>query len=329
LSTLYLCGVGNAEGIRLALRVNEALSRWQRIVLLDDDAGTHGMCKLGLPVSGSFDLLAQADAQADAVVNLVTRTTQGRERARARIAAFGVPFASLVHPGVDLLGTEMDDGVTIYHLASIGAEAQVARSSVVLVGGVVGHGARIGEGCVIAPGAVVNARVRLGPRVYVGSNASVLPDLEIGEGATIAANTLVVDHVPANATVIGVPGAILDANATVVPEAATTPRLVVGGERAADSGLHEALLGLVESVLGAQVVQPQRNFFDLGGTSLKALQLCERVREHLGVSIGVLDVYRYPTLHELARFIGGHSSIAAVADDGRRRAALRRDRLRR
>jgi acyl carrier protein len=77
------------------------------------------------------------------------------------------------------------------------------------------------------------------------------------------------------------------------------------------------------------VVQPQRNFFDLGGTSLKALQLCERVREHLGVSIGVLDVYRYPTLHELARFIGGHSSIAAVADDGRRRAALRRDRLRR
>ena len=33
-------------------------------------------------------------------------------------------FASLVHPGVDLLGAEVDDGVTIYHLASIGAEGR-------------------------------------------------------------------------------------------------------------------------------------------------------------------------------------------------------------
>lgn len=329
MSTLYLCGVGNAEGIRLALRVNEALSRWQRIVLLDDDAGTHGMHKLGLPVSGAFDLLAQADAQADAVVNLVTRTTPGRERARARIAAFGVPFASLVHPGVDLLGTELDDGVTIYHLASIGAEAQVARSSVVLVGGVVGHGARIGEGCVIAPGAVVNARVQLGPRVYVGANASILPDLHIGEGATIAGNTLVVDHVPAHATVLGVPGTLLDVRAGPGRWAEAAPPPLSGPGADGVETLQQTLLQLFASVLDHESVAPQRNFFDAGGNSLKALQLCRLVNERLGVAIDAIDLYRHPTVHDLVRHLRGSPPPVEATHAGQRRAALRLERLRR
>jgi acetyltransferase-like isoleucine patch superfamily enzyme/aryl carrier-like protein len=328
---LYLCGVGNVEGIRLALRVNEALSRWERIVLLDDDARTHGVQKLGLAVSGSFDLLAQADPQADEVVNLVTRTTGGRDRARERIAAFGVPFTSLVHPDVDLLGTELANEVTIYQGASIGAEAHVGRSAVVLVGGVVGHGARIGEGCVIAPYGVVNARVKLGARVYVGSNASILPDLEIGEGATIAGNTLVVDHVPAHATAIGVPATVLDPHAASAPVASAgaipehpAPR----GDGTVSTDLHRALLSIVERILGAASVEVQRNFFDAGGTSMKMLQLCDRVREELGVSITLVDVYRHPTVQDLSRFIGGHSTGVEVVDDARRRAAMRRGRLR-
>ena len=36
-NALFLCGVGNGEGIRLALTVNRTSPRWQRIVLLDDD----------------------------------------------------------------------------------------------------------------------------------------------------------------------------------------------------------------------------------------------------------------------------------------------------
>jgi hypothetical protein len=53
-STLYLCGVGNAEGIRLAIRVNDAEQRWQQIVLLDDNPELHGSQKLGLEVKGCF-----------------------------------------------------------------------------------------------------------------------------------------------------------------------------------------------------------------------------------------------------------------------------------
>ena len=147
MSTLYLCGAGNGEGIRLALQVNRANQRWQRILLLDDDANKHGTDRLGLPIIGGFERLRDADPSTDEVVNLVTRTTAGRARARERIAAHGIAFASLVHSGVELLGAVLDDEVTVYANTCIGAESKVARSCVVLVGAVVGHGTRMSPGC--------------------------------------------------------------------------------------------------------------------------------------------------------------------------------------
>ena len=39
---LFLCGAGNPEGVRLAIRINERERRWSRIVLLDDDRGKQG-----------------------------------------------------------------------------------------------------------------------------------------------------------------------------------------------------------------------------------------------------------------------------------------------
>src|SRR6056297_3410383 len=209
MKTLYLCGVGNAEGIRLAIRVQEALQRWDRILLLDDDSARHGEVRVGLPVVGSFDALADADPDTDEAVNLVTRTCRGRAGARARIASFGIPLVSLIHPDIDPLGVELAEEVTAYPMASLGAESRVASGAVVLVGALVGHGAHVGPGCIIAPLAVINARVTLGEGVYVGANATILPDLVIGAGATIAANSVVFSDVPSGATAMGVPASIL------------------------------------------------------------------------------------------------------------------------
>lgn len=328
--TLYLCGVGNGEGIRLALQVNRATERWRRIVLLDDDADKHGSTRLGLPVAGSFDLLRQADPALDEVVNLVTRTTAGRARARERIAAFRIPFASLVHPGVDLLGAQLAGEVNIYEHATIGAAASVDRSSVVLVGAVVGHGSQVGRGCVVAPNAVINARVILEDGAYVGSNASILPDLRIGGGATIAANTLVVCDVPAGATALGVPATLVQASGTgTMAAAADEPRAaaiaastgspVNGGTLA--SGIADAM----REVLSLAEVPHGSNFFDLGGTSLKAIQLSRQLGERCGIAANALDVFRFPTVAALAAHYGGSSASDGLSQ-ARQRAAMRRGR---
>jgi acetyltransferase-like isoleucine patch superfamily enzyme len=318
LDTLYLCGAGNAEGIRLALQINRAAKRWRRIVLLDDDGGKLGKECLGLAVAGGFDRLESADPAKDEVLNLVTRTTDGRARARERIAAYGIPFASAIHPGVDDFGVALEQEVTVYANASLGAGAALARSCVVLTGAVVGHGSSLGAGCVVAPNAVINARVVLGERVYVGSNASILPDLRIGAGATIAANSLVIDDVPAGATALGVPAAVAGHSAAHEASAASAG---LGDP----SELEAAVTAAIEHVLSLKQVPATANFFDLGGTSVKAVVLCQHLKERLGLPAHPLDVFRYPSAASLARhFAGGRTAGGAVLA-GRNRARMRSD----
>jgi acetyltransferase-like isoleucine patch superfamily enzyme len=328
--TLYLCGVGNGEGMRLALQVNRATERWRSVVLLDDDASKHGSTRMDLSVAGSFDLLREAHPALDEVVNLVTRTTAGRARARERIARFRIPFASLVHPGVDLIGAQLGDEVSIYEHATIGAAASVGRSSVVLMGAVVGHGSQVGRGCVVAPNAVINARVVLEDGVYVGSNASILPDLRIGAGATIAANTLVLCDVPAGATALGVPATLIQASGADTIAAAVEAR--EPGERSATARagssmdtatLESDIVAAMREVLSLADVPRGGNFFDLGGTSLKAIQLSRRLGERCGIAADVLDVFRFPTVAALAAHYGGASDGAALSQ-ARQRAAMRR-----
>lgn len=209
MSVLYLCGAGNAEGIRLALRVNRARARWDRIVLLDDDASKHGQSVVGVEIAGGFDMLEQADAASDQVVNLVARTTPKRLAARHRIELYNLPWAALISPDVDTTGTEISRDAVVFQNATVGAESSMDDGSVVLMGAILGHGSRLGPGCIVAPNAVINARVNVEEGVYIGTNASILPELTIGAWATIASGSAVMKDVPAGATVMGVPGKVI------------------------------------------------------------------------------------------------------------------------
>jgi len=54
-------------------------------------------------------------------------------------------------------------------------------------------------------GSVVTGRVRIGDYATIGSNATILPDLEVGEGAFVGAGAVVTKNVPDGAVVGGVP----------------------------------------------------------------------------------------------------------------------------
>ncbi len=311
---LFICGAGNPEGVRLAIRVNQQEHRWDEICLLDDDVSKTGQEQLGVPVAGSFDLLASADPESSEVINLIARTTQRRRAARDRIARFGIPFASLVSPDVDLLGTETGSDLIAYQHASIGPEVRIGEGAVVFMGAIIGHESRIGDHCIVAGNAVLNARVRLGEGVYIGSNAVVLPEVEIGDDAVIGAGALVIDNVPAHATVVGGIADVLQFSASA-------------GESATTSGTGPLLRTLWCEALGVDHVSPNWNFFDAGGTSLAALQLAQRIESATGISVGVIDLFRYPTLGEMEAHLrrGGrtvHDSAMMLA--AQRRAELRR-----
>jgi sugar O-acyltransferase (sialic acid O-acetyltransferase NeuD family) len=316
---LYLCGAGNPEGVRLAIRTNARERLWDELILLDDDPSRHGERQMGVTVAGAFGMLAQADPATSEVVNLIARTTRRRRDARARIAQYGIPWAPLISTDVDLLGAEVGRDLIAYQHATIGPGVRIGEGAVVFMGATIGHECQVQDHCIVASNAVLNARVRLGTGVYIGSNAVVLPEIAIGDEAVIGAGAVVIDDVPAGATVVGGIGEI------VRPATATAPaaRAVAPLDATALGALLHALWC---EQLGVAQVQPTRSFFEDGGSSLDALRLAQRIESATGLPVSAVDLFQYPTLNALRAHLSPDPATngPTTLDLAQRRAELRR-----
>lgn len=315
MSALFLCGAGNSEGVRLALLINRAEPRWDRIVLLDDDPALLGTERIGVPVVGPFERLADADPSADQVVNLVARTTAGRARAHRRIEAFGIPFAALVHPGVDTLGARLADDAIVYHNATIGPEVVIGGGCVVFMGAVVGHECRVGAHCVMAANSVLNARVELADRVYVGTNATIIPEVRVGEDCTIGAGSVLLFDLPAGRTAIGVP-------AVAVGQGVTEPSADL--ETVPREQVLAAVRAAWQAALDRSELSAHTNFFEAGGNSLAAARVCQLLAEHDGIPLPLVAFFRFPTVEAQVDFLCGQGQQHDELEAGRDRAKARR-----
>ena len=106
-------------------------------------------------------------------------------------------------------------GIEIHPGATIGRRVFIDHG----MGVVIGETSEIGDDCLIYKGVVLGGTTlekkkrhpTLGNRVIVGSNSTILGAITIGEGARIGSNSVVVKSVPPGATVVGVPGRIVEA----------------------------------------------------------------------------------------------------------------------
>src|SRR5687767_656911 len=106
-------------------------------------------------------------------------------------------------------------GIEIHPGARIGSCVFIDHG----MGVVIGETAEVGDGCTIYQGVTLGGtslyrgtkrHPTLGPGVVVGAGAKVLGGFEVGAGARIGSNAVVVKAVPAGATVVGIPGKIVD-----------------------------------------------------------------------------------------------------------------------
>jgi amino acid adenylation domain-containing protein len=114
--------------------------------------------------------------------------------------------------------------------------------------------------------------------------------------------------------------ALPDPETEMVPEA---------GERHVPANETEVVLeDIWKSVLGLGQVGRNVNFFDIGGSSLRMVQVQRLIRERLGKEIPVARLFQNPTIRSLAaQFVGTGGSAAALArlkSSVQARAALQR-----
>jgi serine O-acetyltransferase len=108
-------------------------------------------------------------------------------------------------------------GVEIHPGAIIGRRLFIDHG----MGVVVGETTEIGDDCLIYKGVVLGGTTlekkkrhpTLGKRVVVGSNSTVLGAITIGDGAKIGSGSVVIKDVPPAATVVGVPGRLVESDA--------------------------------------------------------------------------------------------------------------------
>jgi len=82
---------------------------------------------------------------------------------------------------------------------------------------VIGETAIVGEGCVFFHGATLGGtghetgkrHPTIGKNVMVGSGSKILGNITVGDNTLVAANAVVLKNIPANCTVVGVPGKIV------------------------------------------------------------------------------------------------------------------------
>ena len=105
-------------------------------------------------------------------------------------------------------------GIEIHPGAQIGRRLFIDHG----MGVVIGETSEIGDDCLIYKGVVLGGTTlvkkkrhpTLGNRVIIGSNSTVLGAITIGDGARIGSGSVVVKPVPSGATVVGVPGRIVE-----------------------------------------------------------------------------------------------------------------------
>jgi len=71
-----------------------------------------------------------------------------------------------------------------------------------------------------------------------------------------------------------------------------------------ETRMEKQLVNLFEKILNRKDIAVTDSFFDLGGHSLKANQLVNKIYQDLGVEIGLAEIFIHPTVKQLAVLIG-------------------------
>ncbi|MEM7237766.1 MAG: MupA/Atu3671 family FMN-dependent luciferase-like monooxygenase, partial [Pseudomonadota bacterium] len=124
------------------------------------------------------------------------------------------------------------------------------------------------------------------------------------------------------------PNRKVDRNALPAPVAEAPKR--AEAYVAPENDVERTIAGIWTRILGVPEVSARDNFFELGGHSLLAVQAHREIREALGAKrLSITDIFRFPTLAELAQHLddrdGPGPSDAQSAERAAERAAARSD----
>lgn len=116
-------------------------------------------------------------------------------------------------------------------------------------------------------------------------------------------------------------------NRLLLPMPETAKAEKAGNDSVPQTETEKIICGVWQEVLKVERVGVNDNFFDLGGHSLLMTQVHIKLKEILNAEIAMLDMFKYPTVSTLARFINTGKEPESDLESGIQRAKTRRESL--
>lgn len=176
--------------------------------------GTAEKTVLGVPVVG-YDadlprLLADGWQYAAVTLGSIGATTR-RRALYQQLKALGFQFPVIADPSAVISShAELAEGAFIGKRAVINAGSSVGVCAILNTGSVVEHDCTVGDFVHVSPGAVICGAVQAEANAHIGAGAAVMQGIHIGQNAIIGAGSVIIRNIPADCTVVGNPGRILE-----------------------------------------------------------------------------------------------------------------------
>ena len=119
-------------------------------------------------------------------------------------------IAKLIHPDVVVEKKfTLNDGVTIFSGVKIGYNVQIFSNAVIHLSSIIEHNSVIGQSSYVAPGSIVLGDCKIGKRVFLGANSTVIQNLIVKNDIVLGAGSVLTKSFKKNNLVLkGVPARI-------------------------------------------------------------------------------------------------------------------------
>lgn len=195
---------------KVVLELTKAIRDIEVIGFLDDNESNHGKFIHEVKILGPTSLLKnlveadEVDAFIVAIGDNLTRRTLGE-----RLLSY-CPSINIIHPSATIdPSVKIGFGNVIMQHAVIVADTVIEDFVNVHALVSVDHDCVLHSGVNLAPGVHIAGRVHIELDVFVGTGASIIPDIHIGAGSIIGAGSVVIRNLPKFVKAVGNPARIL------------------------------------------------------------------------------------------------------------------------
>jgi len=175
---------------------------------IDDDEANVGSIINNIPVLGWEQAVRQHPCM-EVVVAIGSPKT--RERIVDKVVQAGVPFATLIHPRVEMSELiEIGEGTIITTGNILTVNINIGQHVHINLDCTIGHDAILEDYVTLAPGVHISGWVHLERAVYIGTGAVIIngtsdKPIRIGSNAIIGAGAVVTKDIPSGVTAVGMP----------------------------------------------------------------------------------------------------------------------------